>query len=607
MDKYSVIIIGSGAAGYSTADWLRKYGIKDIALITENRNFGTSRNAGSDKQTYYKMSFTEADSAEKMADVLSSGGGMHKDTAFIEAVNSTRCFLRLADYGVPFPTDILGRYIGYKTDHDDAHRGTSAGPLTSKYMTECLENKVMESEEIEIIDNATVIKIVKQNNCAAGVICLKKTSDGYSLVPIMADYVVMATGGAANVYKNSVYPVSQSGAMGLAVDAGCRLNNLTEWQYGIASTKVRWNLSGSYQQVMPAYYSVDEDGNKYEFLPDVFNSDIIACNNIFLKGYQWPFDSKKIDNSSLIDLAVSEEIKKGRRVFIDFRRNPKGYDFNLLSDEVKKYLTASKSASGETPIERLKNLNQKSINFYKDNGIDLEKEPLEISVCAQHMNGGVDVDCNWQTSVERLFAVGETAGTFGMYRPGGSALNSTQVGGLRIAEYISANYKSLDNDENIFINEINVQKEYISRCLSESSALQIDFSKDMSDYAAHCRIDEKISILYKKLLKQAELCYYKISKDNYNEVRKLYKYKDNITFQLCLCKAMLDALPIVGSRGGAVYYKNGRLIEENIEYRKKAVVTINGETSFVDLRPAPDLEYNFEQEWLKYCKRKNSD
>lgn len=48
---------------------------------------------------------------------------------------------------------------------------------------------------------------------------------------------------------------------------------------------------------------------------------------IFRKGYQWPFDPAKLDSrsgndSSLIDIAVYREKMKGRRVFLDFRRNP---------------------------------------------------------------------------------------------------------------------------------------------------------------------------------------------------------------------------------------------------------------------------------------------
>ena len=73
---YKALVIGSGAAAYSCADWLYREGVKDIAIITEARLSGTSRNTGSDKQTYYKISmdgFTP-DSPYKMACDMFSGG-----------------------------------------------------------------------------------------------------------------------------------------------------------------------------------------------------------------------------------------------------------------------------------------------------------------------------------------------------------------------------------------------------------------------------------------------------------------------------------------------------------------------------------------------------
>ena len=53
--QYNTIIVGTGAAGLNAAVTLHKLGQKNIALITEGRYMGTSRNTGSDKQTYYKM------------------------------------------------------------------------------------------------------------------------------------------------------------------------------------------------------------------------------------------------------------------------------------------------------------------------------------------------------------------------------------------------------------------------------------------------------------------------------------------------------------------------------------------------------------------------
>ena len=63
---------------------------------------------------------------------------------------------------------------------------------------------------------------------------------------------------------------------------------------------------------------------------------------------------------------------------------------------------------------------------------------LEVAVCAQHNNGGLLTDAWWQTNIEGFFCAGEAAATHGIYRPGGSALNSGQVGSTRAAQYIAA-------------------------------------------------------------------------------------------------------------------------------------------------------------------------
>lgn len=602
MLQFNTVIIGSGAAGYAAADRLLSFGIKNIAMLTYSRNAGTSRNAGSDKQTYYKLSCTDEDSAVKMADALSFGGGMHKDTAFVEAVNSMRCFNHLVEYGVPFPTDKYGRFVGYKTDHDNACRGTSAGPLTSKYMTECLEKRVLNNKAFTLLDETAVIRIVTENNRAVGIIALQKNGSSYRFLPIQAKYIIAATGGASKVYKNTVYPDTQAGAFGLLADAGCKFCNLTEWQYGIASVGIKWNLSGSYQQVIPTYYSVDENGNKTEFLNTVYKDVSTVCDNIFLKGYQWPFDSKKIHGSSQIDLAVSREKAKGRRVYIDYRNNPEGFDFTNLSHAAKEYLLSA-GADGKIPFDRLKKLNPQAIAFYKSKGVDLLKEPLEIAVCAQHINGGADVDINWQTSVENLFAIGETAGTFGIYRPGGSALNSTQVGALRAAEYISRNKVDFA-DEYLIYKALWDESDYLEKCRNCLNDV-VDFSENMSIYAAENRNLNKISQMKEKIIKQCALKYYHLSDDNYKTVLNLYRYRDTLKTQLMLCCAFAEILPETGSRGGAMCTYNGVEIKENESYRDFAVVTDNKNNSkFVPLRKLSDLNYSFESEWNRFNKER---
>jgi succinate dehydrogenase / fumarate reductase, flavoprotein subunit len=104
-----------------------------------------------------------------------------------------------------------------------------------------------------------------------------------------------------------------------------RGKNLTEWLFGLASIKPRWNVSGTYMQALPRFVSTDADGGDIrEFLSEAIPDYGRQLSMIFLKGYQWPFDNRKaLDGSCLLDLLVYREtVLRGRRVFLDFRTNP---------------------------------------------------------------------------------------------------------------------------------------------------------------------------------------------------------------------------------------------------------------------------------------------
>ena len=139
--EYDVIIIGTGAAGYNAACRIKEDGRLSCAIVTEGVDCGTSRNTGSDKQTYYKLGLggDSPDSVRKMASDLFAGGSVDGDNALCEAALSVRCFMNLCELGVKFPVNRYGEYVGYKTDHDPYARATSAGPLTSRDMTEALQ------------------------------------------------------------------------------------------------------------------------------------------------------------------------------------------------------------------------------------------------------------------------------------------------------------------------------------------------------------------------------------------------------------------------------------------------------------------------------------
>ena len=281
----------------------------------------------------------------------------------------------------------------------------------------------------------------------------------------------------------------------------------------------------------------------------------------FLKGYQWPFDAAKVTGSSMIDIIVHHEVfDLGRRVYMDFRREPTGLEngFEGLGEEAYNYLKNS-NALLPTPIKRLEKMNVLAIDLYKSHDIDLYQEPLEVCVCAQHNNGGIAVDADWQTCIKGLYVAGEAAGTFGVHRPGGSALNSTQVGSLRAAEHIAC-----ETDP-----EISVTEEFLSQAEKEVSALldslskplstvggssnvgeqRIAAQKRMSLIAAHIRDTAQMKKLAEEVRGELDSFYEDAKLASELEIPELLKNRDILVTQLALLSAMEAAAKETGSRG----------------------------------------------------------
>lgn len=450
------LVIGSGAAGLAATERLvREYenaGVENptekVALATRGLGKGTSNNCGSDKQTYYKMGTNGDDSAGEFAATLTAGGSCDGDTALIEGAGSLRSFYHLVNIGVPFPHDKTGHFVGYKTDHDPRRRGTSAGPWTSRFMVQTLQREV-ERLGVRIYNQHYLVAILRDAQGAAGALFLNLTMGARDrFVLIQARNIIMAAGGPGELFRDSVYAHGQMGPYRALLEAGAEARNLTEMQFGLASVDPRWNVSGTYQQAIPRYFSTDADGgDERDFLNPYFETTADMATAIFLKGYQWPFDPDRMANagSSLVDCAVyHERAIKGRRVYMDYRENPRpveeggNFDISTLGDEAREYLERSGVDRYETPIERLEAMNPPSIELYSGRGVDLWNEPLEVGVCAQHCNGGFSVDRWWEsTTLPHCFVVGELAGTHGVKRPGGSALNAGQVGAYRAAQRVA--------------------------------------------------------------------------------------------------------------------------------------------------------------------------
>ncbi|MDO4574720.1 MAG: FAD-binding protein [Planctomycetia bacterium] len=445
-----VLIIGTGAAGLAAGLQLHRQGITRLLLATESLQGGTSINTGSDKQTFYKLSLcgSDPDSVREMAETYFAGGSTHGDLALVEAATSVRAFMNLVELGLPFPKDAFGQYVGYKTDHDPRQRATSIGPYTSREMCRAM---IRETQRLQIpVREGVFVKELRVKNgvCHGAVFFQRDTSE---LLEVRAKNTLFAVGGPGGLYATSVYPKVHLGAIGVALAAGAAARNLPESQFGLASTRFRWNVSGTYMQCVPRFLSTAADGvsDPREFLTEC---PVNMLPLVFLKGYQWPFDARKtLDEtgtwgSSMVDLRVYvETVLRGRRVFLDFRENPTSFSCQTLGTEAAEYLERSGALTLPTPIARLKKMNPAAIALYADHGIDITSEPLEVAVCAQHNNGGLAGDTDWQsTNLRGLFPIGEVNGSHGVYRPGGSALNAGQVGAIRAAEAIVRNRGNRD-------------------------------------------------------------------------------------------------------------------------------------------------------------------
>ncbi|OQP86749.1 oxidoreductase [Rhizobium rhizosphaerae] len=448
------VVIGSGAAGLRAAVEAKRRG-NHVVIVSQSAWGGTSACSGSDKQTLHTANTADrGDDFKAMARAIRAGGAMDEDTAYVEAVGSARMMASLQFIGLPLPQDAYGGTLRYQTDHDEVGRATSCGPRTSRLMVQVLAREALQLA-IPFFNQTTGLRLLTEGSGdrrhIVGLLATRAAerspNNPYGFALFACGAVVLAAGGPGELYRDSVYPNGCFGALGLALQAGLILTNLTESQFGIGTRRegFPWNLSGTYVQALPHIYALDTEGREHHFLADYYRTTQEMASNIFRKGYQWPFHAERMLDfgSSLIDLAIVRENALGRRVLMDFNRNPLPvpgdlpFDLGRLDDDVRAYLGTA-GATQASPIERLRHMNPLAIELYRRYKFDIAEDPLEFAVNNQHMNGGVMVDIWGRSTLSGCYAVGEAAGTHGVTRPGGAALNAGQVFGTRAAEHLDA-------------------------------------------------------------------------------------------------------------------------------------------------------------------------
>ena len=624
--RVNTLVIGSGASGLAAAVRLHALGVADTVVFTEGLRMGTSINTGSDKQTYYKLGMygTEPDSPVLMARDLAAGGAVHGDIALVEAALSPLAFGHLVTLGVPFPHDSFGQYIGYKTDHDPKRRATSCGPYTSRDMCLALTAE-LKRRAIPVYEHRVAVKLLTDAGGTRTVGAIFVNGDNGEFECVQAENIVFAVGGPGGLYETSVYPKVHTGAVGLALEAGAKACNLAESQFGLASVKFRWNVSGSYMQVLPRFVSTDRDGgDEREFLREYFATPAGMYDAVFLKGYQWPFAAGHVPGSSLIDIfTYIETVERGRRVWLDYRTDPSDLDFQTLNEETRTYLERS-GALADSPLKRLAVLNAPAIEFYRKHRIDLESEMLEIAVCAQHNNGGLAGNLWWESvNLKHLFPVGEVNGSHGVTRPGGTALNAGQVGAFRASEFIGANYREGTFPADQF--DTLLEKELAFLRTQRAIPAVLDWrsgraaiQRRMSRAGAFVRSAENVTAALDEAYQQAAA----LNGDGLGNLDAQSLCEALRNRQLCTAhiyylECILMQIDYIGSRGGSIVLsENGRAIhpaldskwrmaEEKTAFRNRLMICGRGasgypEISWTPCRPVPETDGWFETIWSDF-------
>lgn len=463
-----VLVIGAGGAGLRAALAASRT-LADprgvlIATKGELGKSGTTALACSDRMAFHAtLPHTEPGGPynwiHHAEDIYRIGGCVSDaDLAAILARCSADAFGFLDSLGVPFARGKDGRVHQFVTDGSEFARACYTGPYTANHIEAALLSKIRE-EGIPVLEGATAVDILTdpQDGAVSGALLLispqqadrsaplpegpgqglKAASRGVrqELLEVRAGAVVLATGGAGEIYRHHVFPPGQTGdGCAMALRCGAELTNIEFVQIGLCSVATGLACSGSLMRAIPRFV----DGSGKDVLDAFLPIRLPAARLhelVFRKGSTWPVSAEK--ETHLIDLAVERAILDGKQVFLDYSRNPESFDFDALPVSVKeRYFSEVKAPAGESsrcasPLARVCEINPDVVRWFAERGILLERgDGIEVVPAAQHFQGGVKIGTSGETRVKGLFAAGETAGgQHGANRPGGNSLLDGQVFG----------------------------------------------------------------------------------------------------------------------------------------------------------------------------------
>ena len=413
--KTDVVIVGCGAAGLYNALNLPKE--KNIVILTKD---SASRSDSFLAQGGICVLKDDSDYQSFYDDTMRAGHYENNPESVDIMIRSSREVIdELVDYGTEFERDEKG-FIYTKEGAHSKPRILFHEDETGKEITRHLLEAVRKLDNVTLIENFTVVDIIAENGVCYGVIGHDKDGN-YSHV--LADYTVFATGGIGGLFAHSTnYRHLTGDALAIALKHGIKLMHI------------------DYIQIHPTTFYDQEGGREFLISESVRGEGAILLNG---KGERFVDELLPRD---VVANAIMKEMEKenSKHVWLSLKPIPE--------HEIKTHFP----------------------HIYKhclDAGYDVTKEPIPVVPSQHYFMGGIDVNKNSKTSMDRLYAVGETAcnGVHGKNRLASNSLLESLVFAKRAAKEIADGYTTAEYGKSVNINQEdykNYKEEYKTAVLA---------------------------------------------------------------------------------------------------------------------------------------------
>lgn len=398
--KTDILIVGTGCSGLYAA--LQINPNKKILMITKSDVESSDSFLA---QGGICMLKNEEDYSSYFEDTLRAGHYENdKESVDIMIRSSQDVISDLISYGVDFHRDENGHLDFTREGAHSDKRILFHEDETGKEITKHLLKQAQHLDHITILENTTLVDLIEKENTCYGALIQKE--DG-SYESIQADYTILATGGIGGIYRHSTNFRHLTGdGIALAIKHHIDLKNV------------------NYVQIHPTtFYSPNEKDRSF-----LISESVRGEGALLLDKHMHRFVNELLPRD-----VVSKEIKKQMEkdhtdyVWEDLR--PIGHD-ELYS--------------------HFPNI----VAYCHEKGFDPEKEPIPVVPAQHYYMGGIKVDKQSKTSMNQLYAVGETAcnGVHGKNRLASNSLLESLVFAKRAACEISNSYHENIEDKALFEN-----------------------------------------------------------------------------------------------------------------------------------------------------------